>query len=202
MGQRLVVTIEKNERKLCNIYYHWGAYTDSALLHTKEIIDCIYNHKDESEEKMLLRLIRFCESQGGGIANGRNGNEWKYIQNLYPNETFKAGDISRNDGLISLSEKEMAVSQSWSEGDVYINLDTDQVDFCVYSGYDDLEEYIEARKEWDDEFVESELKYVPTFDFCLGLFDVSDIGAIIASLDAASYPNVIKCDSEICEMVC
>ena len=201
MGQRLVVTIEKSERKLCNIYYHWGAYTDSALLHTKEIIDCIYNHNDETEEEILLRLIHFCENQGGGIANGRDGDEWKYIQNLYPNETFKADDISRSNGLISLSKKEMAVSQQWSEGDVYINLDTDQVDFCVYCGYDDLEEYIEERKSWDDEFDEKELENMPTFDFCLGQFDVSDISAIIASLDEAGNPDIIKCNEGICELI-
>lgn len=202
MGQRLVLSVEKGERKLCNIYYHWGGYTDSALLHTKEIIDCIYNHNDETEEEMLLRLIHFCENQGGGIANGYDGDEWKYIQNLYPNETFKANDISRSDGLISLSESGMAESQKWSEGDVYINLDTDQVDFCVYSGYEDLDEYIEERKSWDDEFDEKDLENMPTFDFCLGYFDVNDIGAIIASLDEAGNTGVIKCDGEICEMIC
>jgi hypothetical protein len=67
MGQRLVVTIEKGERKLCNIYYHWSAYTYSALLETKKIINCIYNHKDETTEELLLRLIHFCEENGGGI---------------------------------------------------------------------------------------------------------------------------------------
>ena len=71
MGQRLVITVETNEKKLCNIYYHWGAYTFSALFHTKEVIDCIYNHKDETEEELLLRLIRHCEKTGGGI----NANE-------------------------------------------------------------------------------------------------------------------------------
>ena len=50
MGQRLVVTIEKGDRNLCKIYYHWSAYTYSALLETKKIINCIYNHKDETEK--------------------------------------------------------------------------------------------------------------------------------------------------------
>ena len=42
MGQRLVCTIETNEKKLCNIYFHWSAYTYSALLETKKIIDTAY----------------------------------------------------------------------------------------------------------------------------------------------------------------
>ena len=188
------------KRKLCNIYYHWSAYTGSALEETRNIINCIYNHKDESESEMLLRLIRFCEANGGGI-RGTEG-EFTYIKSLYPNETFKTENYSRNDGLIALSEQGMTDLQSWSEGDVYINLDTDQVDFCVYSGYESLEEYIEERKSWDDEFDEKELENMPEFDFCLGYFDVNDIGAIIANLDEFGIDGgVIKCDGEICELI-
>lgn len=200
MGQRLVVTVDKNNKAICNIYYHWSAYTYSALLETKKIINCIYNHKDETEKELLLRLIRLCEESGGGISNGPDGDEWKYIQNLYPNETFKAQDISRNDGLISLSETQMEESQSWSEGDVYINLDTDQVDFCVYCGYEDLEEYIESRQSWDEEFDPSELNNMPRFDFCLGCFDVKDISAIVDAIRSTNA-HIIKCGNEICELI-
>ena len=200
MGQRLVVTVEKDNKAICNIYYHWGAYTFSALLHTRDIINCIYNHNDETERELLLRLIHFCESQGGGIANGRGGEEWEYIKNLYPNETFEPENISRNNGLISLSEKEIAHSQAWSEGDVYINLDTDQVDFCVYYGYEELEEYIKERKSWDEDFDEKEMENIPKFDFNLGYFDVGDIDAIIANLDTTGA-HIISCNGEICELI-
>lgn len=200
MGQRLVVTIEKGERKLCNIYYHWSGYTYSALLETKEIIDCIYNHKNETEEGLLLRLIRFCEESGGGVSEGYDSDEWKYIQNLYPNEKFKADNIDRNYGLISLSKKGIAELQRWSEGDVYINLDTDQVDFCVYSGYEYLDEYIEDRKSWDDDFDETELDNMPEFNFCLGYFNISDIGEIAAAIYNTDA-HIIKCDGEICELI-
>ena len=200
MGQRLVCTIEKNEKAIAKIYYHWSAYTYSALLETQNIINCIYNHKDETEKEMLLRLIRFCEENGGGIDG--TPSEFDYIRGLYPDEMFKDKEISRNNGLIALSESGMTDMQSWSEGDVYINLDTDQVDFCVYSGYESLEEYIKERESWDDEFDETELKNIPEFDFCLGYFDVHDIGAIIASLDEFNIDyGIIKCDGEICELI-
>ena len=200
MGQRLVCTIVTNEKKLCNIYFHWSAYTYSALLETKKIIDCIYNHKYETEKELLLRLIRFCEENGGGIRGTED--EFEYIQNLYPNQTFKTDDYSRDYGLIALSEKGMADLQSWSECDVYINIDTDEVDFCVYAGYESLDEYIRERKSWDDEFDETELKNIPTFDFNLGNFNVGDINAIIASLDSVGVnEDVIKCGNEICELV-
>lgn len=203
MGQRLVVTIEKNEKEIAKIYYHWSGYTGSALYETQKVIHCIYNQKDETEKEMLLRLIHFCEENGGGIDGGSSdGKELKYIQAIYPDESFKTEGIDRNEGLIALSTECMAEMQKWSEGDVYINLDTDQVDFCVYCGYEYLEEYIEERKSWDDEFDEKDLENMPTFDFCLGYFDVGDIDAIIASLDITDYEGVIKCDGEICEMIC
>ena len=104
--------------------------------------------------------------------------------------------------MIALSEKGMADLQSWSEGDVYINIDTDDVDFCVYAGYESLDEYIRERKSWDDEFDETELSNIPTFDFSLGHFSVSDINAIITSLDSVGVnEDVIKCGNEICELI-
>ena len=200
MGQRLVISVENNEKKLCNLYYHWSAYTLSALDETKKLIDCIYNHKDESEKELLLRLIRFCEENGGCIDGGSNSEEGKYIQRLYPNETFKETG-SRSEGLIALSEKGMSEMQSWSEGDVYINIDTDQVDFCVYNGYETLDEYIRERESWDEDFDASELNHMPTFDFCLGYFDVKDIDKILACIDDIDGDVVIKCDGEICELI-
>lgn len=200
MGQRLVVTIEKNEKAIAAIYYHWSAYTYSALLETEKIIDCIYNSTDETESELLLRLIRFCEDNGGGITGTEEYNEHEHIQKLFPNETFKTDGYSRNNGLIALSTKGIAGLQGWSEGDIYINLDTDQVDFCVYIGYEDINEYIEERKSWDEDFDEKEMKYIPKFDFSLGCFDASDIDAIISSLDATNV-DVIECCGEICVMI-
>ena len=200
MGQRLVVTIEKNEKEIAKIYYHWDAYTYSALVDTKKIIDCIYNHNDETERELQLRLIRFCENNGGGITGNEQYNEHDYIQRLFPNETFKTEGYSRNRGLIAISEIGMNGLQSWSEGDVYINLDTDQVDFCVYCGYELLEYYIDERKSWDDDFDETEMENIPEFDFDLGQFDVNDIDVIIASLDTTNA-HIIKCGGEICEII-
>lgn len=200
MGQRLVVTVKTKGQDLAKIYYHWSAYTYSALLETRKIIDCIYNHNDETEKELQLRLIRFCEENGGGITGTEEYNEHEHIQKLFPNETFKTDDYSRSNGLIAISEKGMAGLQYWSEGDVIINLDTDQVDFSVYYSYEYLEHYIEERKEWDEDFDEEEMKYLPTFDFNLGCFDVNDIDAIVASLGATDA-HVIKCNDEICEMI-
>lgn len=198
MGQRLVVTIQNEGRDIAAIYYHWSAYTHSALYETRKIINCIYNHLDETEDQILLKLIRFVEDDGGCIRGSEK--EHKYIQSLYPDEKFK-DEGSRNNGLIALSEDGIRDLQSWSEGDVYIQLDNDMVDFRVYSGYESLEEYIEERKSWDNTFDEEEFKNIPKLDCCLGHFDVDEIDDVIAKLDSVGNEYVIQCGDEICALI-
>lgn len=201
MGQRLVVTIERKEQPIARLYFHWSAYTGDALYVTRDIVHCIYNHKNETDREMLLRLIRFCEERGGCIDGGTDGEEAQYIRRLYPNEIFKETG-SRSDGLIALSADGMADMQKWSEGDVYINLDEDTVDFCVYSGYDTLEEYIEERTSWDDDFEEMTIEEIPDLEYPIGFFDIKDIDALIEKFESIEdNQNVIRCGSEIVELI-
>ena len=201
MGQRLVVTIERSEQPLAKLYFHWSAYTGDALYVTRDIVHCIYNHKDETDKEMLLRLIRFCEKRGGCIDGGADSEDGKYISQLYPDETFeKTG--SRSEGLITLSPEGMSEMQSMSEGDVYIDLDKDLIDFCVYCGYDNLAEYIEERKSWDDDFEEFTIDECPRVSYELGYIDVNDIDALIAEFEKIEdNQNVIMFGNEIVELI-
>lgn len=198
MGQRLVVTIQNEGRDIAAIYYHWSAYTHSALYETRKIINCIYNHMDETEEQMLLKLIRFVENEGGCIRG--NIAEHDYIKSLYPDEIFN-DEGSRNNGLIALSEDGICDLQSWSESDVCIQLDSDMVNFCVYSGYESLGEYLEERRSWDDEYDEDEFKDIPKLDCCLGYFGIDEIDNIIDQLDSVGNEHIIQCGDEICELI-
>ena len=198
MGQRLVISIEKGGKELANIYYHWGAYTDSALLHTKEVVDCIYNHKDETDKEMLLRLIRFCEKQGGGIAGGDEGSEYTYIRKLYPNEIFKVEGISRNDGLISLSEAEMAESHRWSEGDVIIDLDEELINFGVYASYENFDDFLDCFD--DDGDLEYESIYgFPEISYDLGAIKISDINKVTEAIN--NVVDYCRYGKEIIELI-
>ena len=201
MGQRLVVTIERKDQELAKLYFHWSAYTGDALYVTRDIVHCIYNHKDETDREMLLRLIHFCEERGGGIDGGKDSAAWKYIVTTYPGEKFKE-EMSRCDGLIAIDEDTMEEMQSYSEGDVYIKLDEDMVDFCVYSGYETLSEYIEERKSWDEDFEEFTTDECPRVSYELGYFDVNDIDALIAEFESVEdNQNVIMFGNEIVELI-
>lgn len=199
MGQRLICTVEKNHRELCKIYFHWSAYTVSALWETQKILHCIYNHEDETERELQLRLIRFCEENGGGIRG--DNMEFMHIRNLFPGEEFKTENYSRNDGLIAISESGMKSLQDWSEGDVIINLDDDMVNFGIYAGYDSLEEYNESRREWDDDDFEGlVLEEIPDIGYDLGFITVEDFDAVVAAIDKTNS-NPIRNGNEIFELV-
>lgn len=197
MGQRLLVTVRQNNEDVCKIYFHWSAYTYSALLETKKVIDCIYNNEDETIKEMQLRLIKFLEDNGGGIRGDQY--EFDYIQAMYPNETFKTDGYSRNNGLIALSEKGMKELQDWSEGDVTIDLDNDAVANTVYGWYEDIEEYNEERKEWDDEFEGYGLEDIEDIQCDIGSFNVEDIDYILYKLE--NVEGVCRCGSQIFEMI-
>ena len=200
MGQRLVVTIERNDNTLAKLYFHWSAYTGDALYVTRDIVHCIYNHKDETDREMLLRLIRFCEKRGGGIDGGEGSAAWKYITTTYPGEKFKSDEISRSDGLIAIDEDSMDEMQRYSEGDVYINLDDDMVNFGVYAGYEELDEYLEIMGE-DEELDGLTEKDIPYIDHELGYFDVKDIDAIVDAFEKTDdVHNLMIFGSEIVEL--
>lgn len=196
MGQRLVITVRHFGQDLAKIYYHWSAYTYSALHETKKVIDCIYNHEDESERELQLRLIRFCEENGGGIKG--DTYEFEYIQNMYPNEVFKTENYSRSYGLIALSEKGMKDLQMWSEGDVEIDLDEETVHFGVYGWYEHLDHYNEERAEWDEDFEPLTYEQVTDIGYDLGEFDCANIENIMAAI--YNIDEICRYGSEIYEL--
>lgn len=134
MGQRLVVSIKRNlgdEKSLCKIYYHWSGYTSSALEETLQIINHLKSIEDiekVSDKQIQLSLIRFCESNGGGIDGGEN---FDFVEKYFPNEIFKKQGYSRNNGLIAISDKDQEDMQGWSEGDVVVGINDRKVSFRV-----------------------------------------------------------------------
>ena len=96
MGQRLNIEIVNGETSLANCYYHWSAYTGSALNLTKHIIDSYYDSEAIVGLKMAIELL---EATGGGV----NETERAEIQKQ-PKKfgSFEFKDCTnRNNGLIS-----------------------------------------------------------------------------------------------------
>lgn len=194
MGQRMVCTVKKNQEDICKLYYHWSAYTTSALMETRDIIQWIDECEDDD---IVLHLIQCCERNGGGI----RGDEYEqeYIRRMYPNEVFKIDGYSRNKGLIAISEDGMDGLQSWSEGDVEIDIDSRTVNFMVFSGYDSLEEYEEDRMSWDEDYEKQKLEDIHDIGFNLGYFGFDDIEDVIAAVEDEDF--IVRNGNEIYEMI-
>lgn len=199
MGQRLVVTIKHDSKDIAKIYYHWSAYTMSALYKTKELVNFIYNRIDETKDDMLLRLIHFCYANGGGIRG--DDYEFKYITNLYPGASFKDSGYSRNNGLIALSERGMSELQGWSEGDVTIDIDEDVIEFGVCGWYESLLEYNEQRSEWDEEWTNGiAIQDVPDIGYDLGHIAVEELNDVIAVMDEVDC-FIVRNGHEVFELI-
>lgn len=196
MGQRLVVTVKSTGEDLCKMYFHWSAYTISALMEVRDMM-AEFPMETNSKEDAILYFIRYCEEYGGGIDGGMDSKEWNYITNKYPNYKFKSENINRNRGLIAISEDGMDEMQSWSEGDIYINLDEMTVHNELFLYYDDIDEYNRELADREDESIT--LNEIPEVGE-IGDFDLEDIDDVIANLeDIPGY--VCRNGNEIYELI-
>lgn len=126
MGQRLNIEIHDNGNLLANAYYHWDAYTETALGHAKTILDNVLYMEDHS----VLSAVRLLETTGARLTS----EEIDYMK-LYSDEDFVEA-VSRNDGLIGVSPNGMQNTRYWEEGRVVFDIGTQTMDFMVYCSVD------------------------------------------------------------------
>ena len=140
MGQRLIVTIHAFDEDIATIWYHWSAYTTSALQEAKDIINKVDWFDCNSKDELILRITRYLESCGGGV----DIDDRKTFEEKYPGEKF-SDDVNRNCGLIAISENSMKHHQYWSEGDLTIDFDAEKVYNEVMFTYVSDEEFRRER---------------------------------------------------------
>ena len=140
MGQRLNIEICNNTRTLANAYYQWGAYTDSALEYTAEIIDAYHNLSGQITDELQL-AVKLLEATGAGITVEEK-ERIPYDPDFDFSDINFSSAIDRNEGLIAVTEKGMEETRSWEEGRVTINIEEANFCFDVVSYYD-KDEYVE-----------------------------------------------------------
>lgn len=176
MGQRLVINGIKNHTPIFNIYYHWSAYTESALHETDQLLK--YLLRPENYNDLVLSAIKYCEDNGGGITGFKDFEEAK---RLYPDHNFKEDDISRNCGLIAITADGMNNNMSWAEGTIDIDFDNDLINNNVFFGYDDIDQINEEYDYEDDEKLKDSDILVPHISIEQFYFDqIDEVYKIIA----------------------
>ena len=125
MGQRLCISIKKNGGTECTIYYHWSAYTHSAIRELLQIIEGFEEDgiTEESDEYAITASIE------------------RHTQAL----SLDSETADRNNGLIAVSAADMQYMWMSAEYDIAVDLTTDTFSFGVVIKYDlDNDDYKEC----------------------------------------------------------
>ena len=128
MGQRLVLLnstpfIQTNDQiDTSAIYYHWSAYTDSAVVEITNLRDSVEDYYDKYYNSTSNRLDFFnlaCLNAVSGIAP-QYEESVRYIESL-TNQPYDSSHVNRNDGMIGFTPTDIDHILDWSEGTVDIN---------------------------------------------------------------------------------
>lgn len=191
MGQRLVILnstpfVQTNDQLDTNaIYYHWSAYTDSAVVEITNLRDGVQEYYDEHYNTSVNRLDFFnlaCLNAVSGVAP-QYEESVKYIESL-TNQPYDSSHVNRNDGMIGFTPTDIDHILDWSEGTVDINWvfnenghpDFDKSTFCYESLVSswDVEDFKEAFDKTDSD-VEEIKKIRLNVDLCQVPLYESDI---------------------------
>ena len=129
MGQRLVIQNftpfqKENQEDILPtnaIYYHWSAYTESAIEEIKQLKRKIENYYDQFYDSTTNKLDFFnlaCLNAISGIAP-QYKQSINYIENLLE-KTYDTTKVDRSEGMIGFTEDDIDHIQYWSEGTVNI----------------------------------------------------------------------------------
>lgn len=155
MGQRLNIEIMDGEKVLANSYYHWSAYTSSALDLTKQIVGAAGSISNDDKLKYAVALL---ELTGAGINDTEKHRIEADTEHDYSSIVFMDCN-SRNEGLIAVTKEGVEETRYWEEGRVTIHIDSRTIDFSVF--------WTLGRKEYEDDYEESadNLPLVDSFGF-------------------------------------
>lgn len=127
MGQRLNIEIKKDSKVLANAYYHWSAYTSSALQMLGDILSGIDEVEASSDIEQAVRLL---ELTGAGVT----GRERDLIQKSSLNNVINFAiqpAVDRNEGLLAVTEEGIQETREWEEGRVTVDIGTRTFSFNV-----------------------------------------------------------------------
>ena len=185
MGQRLNIEIVSDDTLLANCYYHWSAYTGSALTLTELIIEKFY---DSDMSPSIKNAVELLESTGAGV-NEQERIEIKKFPNKFVGIDFKKA-TDRNCGLISVTENGMEETQQWEEGRVTIDILNEIVSFDVFWTYS-KEEYVVIYADEDD----VQLSDLPVCRLDLDKIPFEDIGEFRSLVDGSTAARNLDDDT-------
>lgn len=180
MGQRLNIEIVDREKSLANCYYHWDAYSFDSLKLAQKIIETYLLRKAFACSNKLKTAVKILETTGAGI-NDIERSRIDKEPDKYVDIKFNDA-ISRNEGLISVTEIGKEQTRSWEEGRITIDISSETFFFDVYHLID--------KSEYEYEFYNGiafdKLKECP-YDFSVAI-PFSEIDNLLSYILDNRYP--------------
>ena len=199
MGERLVLDIILDDECILNFYYHWDAFTLTALKRIKSILEVIGDDRDK--RSIQYKLIRYCESEGGGITHydtvlkdyEDEYYEYDLISNLWPDEVFEKENIDRSNGLVSISKQGYEDSHSWEDGSAVIDLDNKIISLDCFYGFGSYDELLRDCSTPVDE--RPCFKHIIELKYDITSFSFDELDTIISDLAYADNldTSIVKC---------
>lgn len=179
MGQRLNIEILNGEKLLANAYYHWSAYTSSAVFMTEQIINTFYTSRALRGSDMRTAAIRLLESTGAGYNEMERSrikqSEDEILRILRVNDC-----VDRNRGLLAVTEEGMNENRYWEEHRVSIDISSETVLFDVYSEIMD-EDWDDYYDDWQPILIkETDFKWP---DFEIPFMDILEFAKVVSNCD-------------------
>lgn len=170
MGQRLNIEIKDNGKSLANSYYHWSAYTDEAAHMLGKILK---SDVLKSTCSPLEKAVKLLIETGAGFMD----SEMDTVKATLPEELWVEA-VSRNEGLLAITEDGMQSTRDWEEGRVEIDLGTKRVLFDVF--------WEVSKEELKDEYPESKWERIElpfntsdmTFEEAKDFIDIIDFAGV------------------------
>lgn len=207
MGQRLVVSVQYGGKNISSIYYHWSAYTRSALEEARDIVECLHDTNAKTVKEIQLALIHMCEKNGGGIAGGLDSSlEGIYIQTKWPREKFRKAKPDRSYGLIAITESGMDEMMEWAEGELVIDVEEQMIYnevFCS-SGFGSWKEfYGEVYGKTQEELDRMTLMDIPQLQHSIEEVPFHEINELLHELEiyANNGINTVRRGRIVYEMI-
>lgn len=166
MGQRLNLEIVDNREVLANAYYHWSAYTGSAIELTEAAIGAFYDAPADISQLGLA--VFMLQKTGAGIYSEEDCRIAEDATGKFKGIEFRDAR-DRNCGLLSVTKVGIESTEQWEEGRVTINIEDETVDFGVAWTYT-ADEYNDDMED-DDAFdmlprYDCQMCGVPIDEFC------------------------------------
>ena len=198
MGQRLTIQIFKNcleTDSLATIYYHWSAYSESALEELRDFNDAYKRYyNSESPDAEAVAALRAVLANGGNLSD-----EEDKVLNLYPelhNHVNSDMTTNRSNGLVAFTKDRQRELLSYSEGDIRLYLEDQTFDFGVYVEYDpefDMEYFYDMLGEnfkleglTDEEILDICARELPAIKLD-GTHSVDDIESLLETFEQNIY---------------